>query len=87
LASYDAIEKKIADKTDALSLTLFSSPTPLDCLVVANLFVALYTLAPSNPLRRAVEADQVLKEYIDRVMKRGEHGAQARAAEKVEGTS
>jgi len=40
----------------------------LDCLIVAHLFVALSTLNPANPLRRAIEADKVLKDYVERLL-------------------
>ena len=54
----------------ALSVCLTSSPTPLDCLIISHLFIALTTLDPTNPLRRAIEADKVLRDYADRLIKR-----------------
>ncbi|KAL7410930.1 hypothetical protein BDY24DRAFT_150898 [Mrakia frigida] len=47
-----------------------SKPTPLDCLIVSHLFVALNALNPANPLRRAIEADKVLKDYVERLLKK-----------------
>ncbi|CDZ98797.1 hypothetical protein [Phaffia rhodozyma] len=43
-----------------------STPTPLDCLVVSHLFLILHTLPTSNPLRRAIDADEPLKRYVER---------------------
>lgn len=44
------------------------SPTPLDCLIVSHLFVILHALKPTHPMRRAIETDSLLKDYIERMM-------------------
>ena len=37
---------------------------------MSHLYIALTTLEPTNPLRRAIEADKVLRDYVDRLIKK-----------------
>lgn len=59
-----------------------SSPSPLDALLASHLYAILTTLDTSSSLRQALEAEQELVAYVQRVIKEG--AKQYREAEQAE---